>query len=80
MKSRPDVFKEANIESVLIRLRTFALKYSSYDQFMVELIKNIDVEGRGFIDFNELVVGLKRVGFNLTYQEIYLLMRYFNLD
>lgn len=47
---------------------------------MVNLIKNIDKNGKGVIDFNDLVVGLKKLGYNLTYQEIYTLMRYFDLN
>lgn len=40
----------------------------------------MDKTGKGIVDFNDLVVGLKQLGFNLTYQEIYTLMRFFDLD
>jgi len=59
MKSKPEVFREADIEQVLIRLRKFAVKYASYDGFLVSLIKQVDKTGKGTVDFNEVVVGLK---------------------
>ncbi|EGR32401.1 flagellar microtugule protofilament ribbon protein, putative [Ichthyophthirius multifiliis] len=80
MRSRPEIFREADIEHVIFRLKNFATKFGSYNQFIVELIKNIDQQGKGLIDFNDLVVGFKKLGFNLSYQEIYTLMRYFTLQ
>ena len=67
MKFKPEVFREADIELVLIRLRKFAVKFRNYEDFLINLVKNIDKDNHGFIDFNELVVGLKNLGFNLTY-------------
>lgn len=80
MKSKPEVFREADIELVLQRLYKFAERYASYNEFLVKLLKQVDKSGKGIVDFNEVVVGFKTLGFNLTYQEIYTLMRYFDLD
>ncbi|EGR27327.1 flagellar microtugule protofilament ribbon protein, putative [Ichthyophthirius multifiliis] len=79
MKSKPEVFREADIEQVLIRLKKFASKYNSYENFLIDIIKHVDKNNKGIVEFNDLVVGMKKLGFNLTYQEIYTLMRYFNL-
>lgn len=79
MKSKPEIFREADIESVLLRLRSFSSKFASYEDFLVNLIKRIDPEGKGLVDFNQFVIGLKQLGFLLSLQEIYTLMRYFDL-
>jgi EF-hand domain-containing protein 1 len=39
MKGKPEVFKEADVSQVLVRLRKFADKYSSFDAFLVDLVK-----------------------------------------
>lgn len=57
-----------------------ATKYPSLDEFLVDLIRKLDKNGNGVIEFEELAAGLKELGFNLSYQEIYTLMRYFDKD
>lgn len=39
MKSKPEVFKEADIEFVLEKLKKKAREYSSIDGFLIYLIK-----------------------------------------
>lgn len=80
MKSKPENFPEADIAYVIERLKKMATKYPSLDQFLVELVKKLDVNGNGVIEFEELATGLKNLGFNLSYQEVYTLMRYFDKD
>lgn len=41
MKSKPEVFKEADVSHVLVRLRKFADNYPSFDAFLVDLVKYI---------------------------------------
>lgn len=80
MKSKPEIFKEADITHIIERLKKLATKYKSLDEFLVDLIRKLDVNGNGVIDFQELTLGLRDLGFNLSYQEIYTLMRYFDKD
>lgn len=80
MKERPNVFPEANIDSVLQKLRTYAKKYNSNEEFAIQLFKRLDKNANGFIEFDELFTGLKELDVNLTIQEIYTIMRKFDTD
>lgn len=51
MKSKPDVFKEADIAYIIERLKNLASKYKSLDEFLIDLIRKLDVNGNGVIDF-----------------------------
>lgn len=80
MKSKPEVFQEADIEYVITKLKQKAAEYKSLDLFLIDLIKKLDKNKNQRIEFEELVEGLKEMGFNLSYQECYTLMRYFDTD
>ena len=80
MKSKPEVFKEADIEESIARLKSYAKNYKNFDLFMVDILKKIDKKGKGVIEFRELAEGLKELGFDLTYQEEYTIMRYFDIE
>lgn len=80
MKSKPESFPEADISYVIERLKKMATKFPSLDDFLIDLVRKLDVNGNGVIEFSELVSGLKNLGFNLSYQEVYTLMRYFDKD
>jgi len=42
------------------------------------LLKKLDKNGNGTVEYEELVSGLKDLGFDLSYQEAYTVMRYFD--
>ncbi|EGR34903.1 flagellar microtugule protofilament ribbon protein, putative [Ichthyophthirius multifiliis] len=79
MKSKPEVFKESDIQQVVNRLRQFSQKFKSYEDFLIQFVKNIDQDAQGQVDFNQVVRGLQKLGFNLTYQEIYTLIRHYSI-
>lgn len=44
-----------------------ASKYPTMEAFLVDLIRRLDKNGSGFIEFEELCAGLKEMDFNLSY-------------
>ena len=80
MKSKPDVFKESDIEQVVQRIKKLAANYKDYDEFLIDIVRKLDTNQNGFIDFDELYNGLRALGFNFTYQEVYTLQRYFDVN
>ena len=54
--------------------------YGCYDDFLVHLVRELDANKNGVIEFEGLCTGMKRLGFDLSYQELYTLMRYFDRD
>jgi len=78
LREHPEIFKEANIDHVLNKLRDGTRKYKTNEEFAIELFKKIDSNNSGFIEFEELYTGLKALDIPLTVQEQYTLMRRFD--
>jgi hypothetical protein len=78
MKERPEIFKEVNIDRILDKLRSFAQRSKSNEEFAVDLFKRLDKNNSGFIEFEELYVGLRELDIPLTVQEQYTIMRRFD--
>ena len=69
MLERPTVFPEVNIDKVIEKLRGYAKNYKNFDEFIIDLIRKLDKNKNGTIEFEELASGLKELGFYLSYQE-----------
>lgn len=67
MKSKPDVFKESDVQHVIDRIKKLSERYQNYDTFLVELIKSLDTNNNGVIEFDELVDRGKSLGLNFSY-------------
>jgi hypothetical protein len=80
MREHPEIYREANIDHVLSKLRDGARKYRNNEEFAIELFKKIDSNNSGFIEFEELYTGLRKLDIPLTVQEQYTLMRRFDKD
>ncbi|KRX10772.1 hypothetical protein PPERSA_00942 [Pseudocohnilembus persalinus] len=78
MKSKPHIFKEADISQVIERVKSFARNYPNYNAFLIDLVGKLDQTGRGEISFDELANGMRDLKIYLTYQELYTLMRHFD--
>jgi len=48
-------------------LREHSKKYKSFEEYLIDLLKKLDKNGNGTVEYEELVSGLKDLGFNLTY-------------
>jgi len=79
MKSKPQVFREADIDHVISRLKAMASNYPSFDDFLVNVIKQLDKKKKGFITYDDLILGMHDLGIEVTNQEAYTLMRYFDV-
>jgi len=80
MKERPHIFKEANIEAVVDRIRSFAKKYPSNEEFAIDLFRKLDKNQNDYIDFDELYEGIKSMDVKLTVQQLYTIMRRFDTN
>jgi len=59
MKSKPEVFKEADVDHVLEKIKKRADNYPTYDDFLVDVTKKLDKTGKVYIDFNQLQDGIE---------------------
>lgn len=57
------------------RIKAFASMYSSYQEYLVEVVKAIDPQGYHAITYEELCLGFKKMNLDLNYQSIYTIMR-----
>lgn len=42
-------------------------KFKDYDDFLINLVKNIDPANEGFISYEQLVLGFRKMGIELSY-------------
>lgn len=55
-----------------------AARSKSHEEFAIQLFKKLDKNNSGFVEFDELYVGLKELDIPLTVQEQYTIMRRFD--
>ena len=67
MATKKDVFPAADISQILAKLSAKSANYPSYDDFLVDLVKTLDSNKNGVIEFSELCSGMQKLGFDLSY-------------
>ncbi len=75
MKSKPEVFTTADISHVLDKVRRAAASYTNYEAFLVEVIKKVDPQNSGTVNFEKLTKAVHDLKLDLTHQEIYTILR-----
>lgn len=60
MHDNPEVFSDSNMQIIINRIRTTSNRYSSYEDFLVEIIKTVDPQNQGFILKEALLEGFKK--------------------
>jgi hypothetical protein len=60
MRENPEVFTDCNIDSIVSRLRLSNNKYASYEEYLIEYLKNIDAKGEEYVVKESIVDGLKK--------------------
>jgi len=67
MQQRPDSFKEADVGYCLERLRKFTSLYRSLDEYLIALIRSIDLKNKGLVEWEEFALGVRNMSCFLTY-------------
>eukprot|EP01016_Furgasonia_blochmanni_P036317 TRINITY_DN4137_c0_g1_i8.p1 TRINITY_DN4137_c0_g1~~TRINITY_DN4137_c0_g1_i8.p1 ORF type:complete len:651 (+),score=231.66 TRINITY_DN4137_c0_g1_i8:95-2047(+) len=80
MEDRPQSFPQAQVDYVLDKIRKAASAWTSLDSFFIDLVKNVDKNSNGFVEFKELCDGLNQMKIFLTYHEHSTLMRKYDLN
>lgn len=78
MEENPDLYPEADINYILTKIKKGADKYTSLQEYVVELIRKLDKNGDGVISFEEFTAGLKSMNIFITNHEEHELMRIFD--
>eukprot|EP01017_Pseudomicrothorax_dubius_P044863 TRINITY_DN7644_c0_g1_i1.p2 TRINITY_DN7644_c0_g1~~TRINITY_DN7644_c0_g1_i1.p2 ORF type:complete len:100 (+),score=29.88 TRINITY_DN7644_c0_g1_i1:165-464(+) len=80
MNERVENFPENNLDSILEKIRVHAKNYRSVEEFLIHFVRTVDANQNGYLEFNEFAEGTKNLGLNLTYHELYTLMRRFDAN
>lgn len=59
MEDNCDVFKESDIVAILQKIKKGAQGYNSLQEYVIQLVRTLDKNGDGVIDFQEFCEGLK---------------------
>ena len=60
MRENPEVFTDSNVDSIVSRLRLVSNKHASYEDYLVECLKNIDAKGEEYVTRESIVEGFKK--------------------
>jgi len=60
MKDNPEIFTDSDMQAILNRVRLVANKIGDYENFLVQVVKNIDENNKGFVSKENIAEGLKR--------------------
>ncbi len=59
MEDNPDQFPEANIDIIINKIKKGAQAYNSLQEYVIALMRKLDRNGDGVIDFAEFTQGLR---------------------
>lgn len=60
MRENPEVFTDSNVDSIVSRLRLVSNKHSSYEEFLISCLRNIDPQGNEYVFKESIVEGFKK--------------------
>lgn len=80
MEDNCDVFPESNLDLVIAKIKKASRNYPSLQAYAVDLLKKLDKNDDGVIDFAEFTQGLRDMEIFVTDHEEHTLMRRFDHD
>ena len=78
MEDNPEIFPQSNLQYIINKIKEGASGFSNADEFAVNLVRALDVNGEGFISLERLKAGLTELGVYLTDHEEHTLIRKFD--
>ena len=60
MKENPEVFRDSDLQAVLARVRQLGSKYSDFEEFLVQVVKNVDLKSESYVEKVNIVEGLNK--------------------
>jgi len=80
MRDNAEIFRDSDCSEVIGRIRTSANGYNNLDDYLVNILKVLDPQNKGFISSDEIVEGFKKFNLYLSTQEIISLTDYLKVD
>jgi len=80
MKDNPEIFVDSDLLAVIDRIRSCSIKFESIEEFVVNLLKALDTEGRNYVPKTDILSGLKNFNLFLSTQEILVLTQVLGTD
>jgi len=60
MRDNPDIFIDSDMQAILNRIRLVGNKSGNYEDFLVQVIKNLDPNNEGYVSKENIADGLKK--------------------
>ena len=60
MKENGEVFRDSDLSSVVGRIRLAANKYENFDEFLIQMVKNVESKSEEFVDKENIMEGFKK--------------------
>jgi len=59
MEDNPDQFPEASMDRIILKIKKLSKNYASLQDYAIDLLKKLDKNDDGVIDFKEFTDGLR---------------------
>lgn len=60
MLDNPEVFIDSNMQAIVNRVRIAGNKHSSYEEYLIQIIKNCDPANQGYVTKDKILEGFKK--------------------
>ena len=80
MRDNAEIFRDSDCSEVIERIRVSGNGYNNFDSYLVDILKALDPQNKGFISSDEIREGFKKLNLYLTEQELISLTDYLKRD
>jgi Ca2+-binding EF-hand superfamily protein len=76
MRDNAEIFRDSDCSEVVERIRVSGNNYENMEKYLVDILKVIDPNNKGYVSGEEIREGFKKFNLYLTTQELITLLDY----
>jgi Ca2+-binding EF-hand superfamily protein len=70
MRDNAEIFRDADCSEVIERIRTSGNKFDTLENYLIEILRTLDPQGKGWVSSDVILEGFKKFGLYLSTQEV----------
>ena len=70
MRDNAEIFRDADCSEVIERIRTSGNNFESLEKYLIEILRDLDPQGKGWVSSDTILEGFKKFNLYLSTQEL----------
>jgi Ca2+-binding EF-hand superfamily protein len=70
MRDNAEIFRDADCSEVIERIRTSGNNFESLEKYLIEILRALDPQGKGWVSSDTILEGFKKFNLYLSTQEL----------